>query len=354
MNLFYDLIKAIAMLQVVLILLLLVTLYLVRLYFSLRQHHEKNEEANIAARLRTLLEDKTPLSRKDIASLTGDIGFVLSFLEETKKSPNQQNVYAHLQPLLSNKVLLPYARRKFNAWRWMKRYWSAWCFSFGFEKEDELRLKRLIQDKSNLVSLLASKIAFQSEHPQLIHTVIDTFAHGRRLQQSVYAEITVKKSQRVTQIILNHLARQTSQPTKMFSYKLLKWLPAPPEIPLCAKIDLKENSVDLTIAILQFIAAIDSPDKEQLLYDQARSPHWEVRAVCATLLKAFKTKQSYAYLEDMLSDSEWWVRINAAHALTHMGAKGIACLNNQEYSRDRFAYDAAKEALSQIECDNKT
>lgn len=54
----------------------------------------------------------------------------------------------------------------------------------------------------------------------------------------------------------------------------------------------------------------------------------------------------------MLHDKEWWVRVNAAHALLKKGKEGMDILKQQSPKLDRFAYDAAQEALKQFPQNN--
>ena len=114
-------------------------------------------------------------------------------------------------------------------------------------------------------------------------------------------------------------------------------------------IELFEESDDLEvqIALVEALGQIGGPMELQPLEKAARSEDWRVRAKAATTLGAVGNLSILSTLVDGLTDQNWWVRNNSAHALTQFPA-GIDHLYGALLHDDRFARDAASEALSDV------
>jgi HEAT repeat protein len=165
------------------------------------------------------------------------------------------------------------------------------------------------------------------------------------LQQSLYAEIIVKKTEGIVPIICDRIAIEKNDYVKAFCYRLLLNLDAVTKISEQAKRDVNSDCLELKLAVLRYIGSIDDHAKVAIIYGLVNDSHWQVRALVAKLLAEIKNEKSIEFLSAMLRDSQWWVRVNAANALLKHGTEGIAVLKSQNPSIDRFAYETAQEVL---------
>jgi HEAT repeat protein len=110
---------------------------------------------------------------------------------------------------------------------------------------------------------------------------------------------------------------------------------------------LRDEEVDVRARAADSLGRMrNRPARPALLLaldDQA----WEVRAQAVKALGKIGEEDDAARLAMALRDSEWWVRGNAAAALREMGETGEAPLVEMLWDEDRFAREAAAQALEE-------
>lgn len=75
------------------------------------------------------------------------------------------------------------------------------------------------------------------------------------------------------------------------------------------------------------------------------SDMWEVRLMIAKIFKHVPLEYTYAYLEQLLEDDNWWVRSQAAKTIAE-NREGIAKLQQfMESSNDQYAIEMAQETV---------
>lgn len=79
-----------------------------------------------------------------------------------------------------------------------------------------------------------------------------------------------------------------------------------------------------------------------------KSPSWEMRAAAAKALGDLGDPTAIPKLEQLLSDTSWWARVNSANALSRLGPDGIEALRKSLNGGDDFARDIARQTLSEI------
>lgn len=102
---------------------------------------------------------------------------------------------------------------------------------------------------------------------------------------------------------------------------------------------------EIQIAIVETLGRIGAPIAYDPVEKAARSEDWRVRAKAATALATLGDESVVPTLVLGLEDPSWWVRRNAAAALTRFPS-GIEALYGAIRSPDPFARDAATEALA--------
>lgn len=106
-------------------------------------------------------------------------------------------------------------------------------------------------------------------------------------------------------------------------------------------------SLEVTIAAVEALGDIASPDSVETLHALVVDGAWQVRAKTATALGSVGHSSSTPLLFEALRDRSFWVRRNSAAALARLPS-GVDALYMALDDYDRYAADAAAEALADI------
>ena len=99
--------------------------------------------------------------------------------------------------------------------------------------------------------------------------------------------------------------------------------------------------VDIRIAAARAIRRYMHPDAEAVLRDMLRDTDWRVRAQAARGLGTIGARHAVSDLSNALADQSWWVRFRSALALAQLGEVGRRALRIARDRPDRFAGDMA-------------
>lgn len=105
------------------------------------------------------------------------------------------------------------------------------------------------------------------------------------------------------------------------------------------------EDIEVTLAIIEALGDVGGPMALRPLRRKFLSDDWRVRAKTATAFGEIGDPSINPVLAEGLSDPSWWTRRNSASALTELPG-GLEYLYNALDSEDRFARDAAAEALA--------
>lgn len=114
---------------------------------------------------------------------------------------------------------------------------------------------------------------------------------------------------------------------------------------------LREGSINLKIASIKALGEIAKIEYEHDLIISSQNKDWAVRSAAVKVMKNYKSTNIFEALTLSTKDQEWWVRYNAAKTLVNID-------DEKTYIRkilsgyDRFAADAVKHALHQINYNN--
>jgi hypothetical protein len=343
---FLIFIKWVILFQIILITSLILASIVTKIYFHNKNKKRKNHFDILINTLKVLTINNQEvnskilsLSRKFIPNLLRAI----DELDEELQSPHWQKIRTQL----IQKVLLPHAKSFTNAKAWFKRYLATRIFELDRQKSDERKILILIKDDLPLVSINAAIIALKYPTQMMINTIIDVFSTGRHIQQSTFAKILAEEAnvELATSFIISCIKKEKNPYKKAFCYRLLTNFPAQQEIFHEAYDDIQSNNLELEIAALYYLSHNKSKNIIDILCLNLSNEKWEIRAIAAKLLGKLNAVQSTQLVGKHLRDEKWWVRINAAQALTQMGKEGLAILESQNPESDPYAYDVAQQVL---------
>jgi HEAT repeat protein len=110
---------------------------------------------------------------------------------------------------------------------------------------------------------------------------------------------------------------------------------------------LQDGEKDVRARAADSLGRMRSRRARPALLSALEDPAWEVRAQAVKALGRIGEEEDAPSLALALRDSEWWVRGNAASALREMGESGEAPLIEMLWDEDRFAREAAAQALEE-------
>lgn len=120
-------------------------------------------------------------------------------------------------------------------------------------------------------------------------------------------------------------------------------------LPLLESLLDSEDS-EIRIAALKAIGDLRITLDEDKIILFCKSPIWEERMVAAMVVQSCSLRQAIPHLVQLLSDSQWWVRLRAAETLYSFGKEGINelkwCIEN---TNDPFTRDMARKVLEDKE-----
>lgn len=336
-------VKIIAIIQICLIVSSAFIIYLTHMFFIFKQRQNEIIIKKIQYLFDMFLIKTKKLASNNIIFLKKNIYEVLTVLSNMENTSHIDILITHL----IHDVFLPTGRKFFNARGWYKRYIATQCFFYGYTEEDRPRIQKLISDKISLISINAGKISVQYEDSLLINTMLDVASKKRRLQQSVYIDLILKSNKDISPVLIERLQREKNIYTKITCYRILSALPPRKDLVSTVYEDIALNNTDLDIAIITYVMHSEAEEKNKILfYYASHNQNSNVKTIVAKKLGDINTDKSYDILKKMLRDSNWWVRLNAATSLKHMGDRGLAILKEQSPDVDKYAYEVAKYVLT--------
>jgi len=344
-----QLVKFIGFLQLAVVIVSIFLFYLLRAYLNMNDRYLNKKTEDIKQLLNLLIKDEIKLTSKLFQWFKKNVRELLKCMEQLEVSPSLLPRWIDIREQLSNNVLKPHARRLAKSSKGLNQYFAILCYEYGINDEDEPVLSELVQSDIAIVSLNTARVIFKYPSPKTMNALIDSLAQGRRIQQSLYTEVLLSESTRTNDIIAKTFTdRLISEPDpyiRIFCYRMLKLLPPPNKVIDAIKVDIISQNLDLKIASLEYLSRAQNKDSCDMLRQCLNDTAPEVRAVVAKLLGERNDKHSIPLLEEKLPDSGWWVRTNAAEALSKLGTKGILALQQQSPEVDKFAYETAQKVL---------
>ena len=342
---YFYVVKVIAISHVIVVIILLILAYLIKIGSYINAIRYERMRSNIWRYLMDCSQGKREYNQHVTMRYKRHSSILISTIKALDDLIGVESWF-DIRRNMIEKILLPRARRLAKSRRWSRRYFASQSFTLHFDVQDEEIIKTLIHDPIPLVAVNAATLAIQCHSQILIDTVIDKCAEGRRIQQSLYAQLISKADADIIPLVQNRLRREINPYVKEFCYRTLTLLPfisAPIDI---SREDAASSNMDLKLAVLAYFRHNDPKGSTAIFLQLLEDSHWEVRAKSAKLLGEIADASCAAALEQCLKDPEWWVRMNAAEALSKLGEKGMLILKKQSPHIDQFAYDIAAQFLS--------
>lgn len=338
----YFYVKIAVIIEIILVISFVFSTYTIKLYTYLStKKYYKTIRRTYTKTKNILIENYQPKNH-EIKFLKKNIRWVLSYLNYHKKPHHEPGF-----DKITSSILEPIAKKYKNSHFWYKRYLTTQCLKFNLYMVDDKDIKKLLQDPTIIVSLNITEAILNYEDSDYINIIIDHYAQGRHLQQSLFSQtFNNHVTSEIVKKVYNRLDYEKDDYIRIFCYRILAKMNFCAQLPDFIHHDLVSKNIDLVIATLKFVSNGNKKQSLPILRTYLQNPIWQIRAACAKLLGRLKDTTVAARLAELLSDKEWWVRINSAVALSQLGRIGLEFLEAQTYEDDKYAYDAAQNILT--------
>lgn len=342
-------IKVWAIIQLFVIVLLILAFIVTYLILQYKEKIRSKSINKINELLNVIAKDPNAITESIIHFFNRHlIEFIFCF--EKAEQKNQKSIYWDVvKKIISNHVLKPRISLLASSWYWFNRYLAVRCYRIGININDEDLLFKLINDKILIVSINAALAVMNDPSSRLINAIIDTYSKERQALRSTLIHILIdhptKNDNLIVEIIVKRLHGEKNLYAKILCYDILTLLKPTSKIDQIAKNDLLHDSVELKIAILNYVLHIDIVMSKSILLNSLNDFHDEVRATAAKLLGHTDDKSIIPYLIQAMHDKAWWVRINSANALANLGDEGVIALESLSPKEDKYAYETAQAFL---------
>ncbi len=347
-----HIVKFVGLVQLAVVIISFFLFYVLRVIFKINDRRLNKKIEEISQLLNALINHEIKLTTQLAQFFKKNVRELLGCMKKLEVRDQLLSNWIQIRSDISSKVLKPEARRLAKSPKWLKKYLAILCYEYGIVGEDEKVLATLVHSEIFIVSLNSARIIFKYPTPKTTNALIDSLAQGRRIQQSLYAEILVSENIRENEILINTFTeRLTSEQDpyiRTFCYRILMLLTRTTKALKSTETDILSENLDLKIASLEYLSRFQDNTSRQSLCQFINDSKPEVRAVVAKLLGEVSDEKSIPLLEEKLHDSAWWVRINAAEALSKLGKKGILALQQQSAVVDKFAYETAQMVLRRV------
>lgn len=339
-----KLIETVILIEVFLVLGILFMTFGLKLYLMIKDNANRSTLSNIESYLIDICNNNVALDDSRFLSKWNRIDLLLMAIQNLNERLDT-DAWERIRSQLEKSVLLPLARKKARSYRMFNRLLAVKTFSLCMEKEDEISICILLEDKVPIIQLYAIMAAINFGTEVLVNAVLDRLAVSRRLGKSIYLKLLQKSNPEFHEYIARRMQIETNPYVLVACYKMLMLLPkAPLNVDIVPH--MHSDFLELKLAALRYCSYVHDEQAISLIVPFLSDKSWEVRAVCCNLLANLVAIDMIPELMKLLSDPVWMVRLNAANAIKSFGAQGIKILEKLNPNDDLYAYDMASYALN--------
>jgi len=223
---------------------------------------------------------------------------------------------------------------------WWRRLDAARLLAVVGSVRDRTLLRRLLGDKHAAVQAAASTCLTRVGDQALIEHVLDTLHTRPPIVRVFQLRILRENWKYAVPALLERLVPGAPMA------KLQVWIALAESLadsrclaPLVAFSN--HPVVEMRVSAARAMRRFVHPDAETVLRDMLRDSDWRVRAQAARGLGTVGANEAVHDLSSALADRSWWVRFRSALSLAQLGEVGRRALRSARERPDRFAADMA-------------
>jgi HEAT repeat protein len=241
--------------------------------------------------------------------------------------------------------LLPYARKYYNSFSWIKRNFAARCFSLEPFPIDEAKILKLLNDKIFLVRSAAATAVVKLGIETGIQKIIEYMSERQGYSRIFFEDLLINQGSFYVFAVLEDIASENKDPdVQIACLDVLSGKTLAINRPFLHE-DLDSEHDGVRLAAVRLYANNLQKNSEEVLSRLIKDTNSDIRAEAVEGLSHFLSEHTLEVLENSLSDPAWIVRLKAAFSLKKMGKLGMEILKKQMPELNKRAYDTAIYAL---------
>jgi HEAT repeat protein len=178
-----------------------------------------------------------------------------------------------------------------------------------------------------------------------LELMLDALGSGDRWSQEKVSEVVEKAGDKSRRLLVD-LLRDEDPSRRAFAAEIMGRVAGDQEAEYLERA-LEDEDVNVRARAADSLGRMRNRAARPALLRALEDPAWEVRAQAVKALGSIGDEEDTDSIAPALRDGEWWVRSNTAAALREMGETGEGPLVEMLWDEDRFAREAAAQALEE-------
>lgn len=333
----------VAILQVAFIVLLLTTLVLGRALAAWRSPRREQAVAELTA-----VANHWLASSGDDAALIetierSDFPTVVGVLQRLGSQVGG-DVWEELVVLVRTTRWFDQVKKRAHARVWWRRLSATHALAMVAEPMDLPLIEALVHDKNPVVRLATVSTLKRVQNAMLLDATLEL----ADTTQTVVRRYLLEMLTQSPGLDLAVIADRIDHPASMRQLRILLDLVAELGVPGFLDHVLpyaQSPDLEVRIAVVRTLGEFPHPRSEAALLDLLTDSAWQVRAQAAVSLGATGALAAAGALRGALTDRSWWVRLRAALSLRRLGPAGAEILQAVTPDEDKYAYEMARYIL---------
>lgn len=346
MELNYNIIEFAITVEVIIIVLIIISSYVLTAIIYVREQANKKAQKDIKTYLRKQVLANQSFSVERFPRKWKKMHLLFPVIEELNKFYSNDSSWEPIAKGLMTTVMLPLARKYAHSRIWIYRFYACKTFESVAEKKDADAIFRLTNDSVPLVYIHSIKAAIQCCSEKAVKNIISRMAETSWITQSVCSEFFKNAPTEVQNMIENVLLTSKEEGMREVAYDLMRQF-HPKDLKLDVTEDVNSDNIELRIAALKYITHVNKDKALPFLIKALEDKWWKLKVVALHRLSLMDASGAIKAIAACLDDPGWAVRNSAAEALKALGPEGEKELRARAIELDDMPFKA-KDRLSKM------
>lgn len=255
-------------------------------------------------------------------------------------------VWLETKKNLIEEYLIQRAEKLIQSSRWRKRQFGLRCYNMDPKraiKKDVIG--HLLNDDHYIIRILAATIMVHAEQKELLLAVLHRMIKESVMARYSYRDLLINSGELIFDWLEEIASQESNLELVAICLDILSKKISHNLIPLAIK-SIDSANFTCRFAAIEIFSNIPGDESIKYLTASLSDENKEIRALAAQGLGRIFAISAIPQLSLALQDPEWFVRLQAAHALKLMGEEGWAALYQQNKEQSPAAYEIARYILA--------
>lgn len=252
--------------------------------------------------------------------------------------------WKEIKTQIMKKYILPKARRWAKSLFWKRRFFAAKAFALMSEPADLHLIHRLVKDPSFLIEIGGALALIKVEDIDGITALLHKMSTASTYTQIYLKDIFLQGSNQVFVHIQKILEHTKSREIQISCLHILASKQIPVNGPMITK-GAHSTDAQIRLACITLHGNNPQENSEEILQRAILDPLDDIRKQACHGLVHYPAVKNQKLLEKTLSDTAWFVRLEAARSLKKMGKQGLVILKDHADGKAHLAKQVSSYVL---------